>query len=763
MASALAAAHSRGIVHRDFKPGNVMITGSGPKVLDFGLAKMDNGLAAEAATITELTQKGMIVGTLHYMSPEQAEGKQVDSRSDIFSFGVVLHEMLTGVKSFLRDSPASTISAVLRDEPQPLDQLVPEAPTALSALISRCVRKDPAKRAQSMADIAVLLEEVREDIQRGGSAAQQPQARTASVTRKPVFRWAIAAGLVALGLLLGFILTRFRQPAVAQRPVQFKIYPPRGAEFGRIISGGTAISPDGKLLAFIARYQGNSRLWVRPLNALDARELPGTDNAHNPFWSPDSRSLGFFASGKLKRVDVSGTSVQDLSDASIGSGGTWNSEDTILFAKGNYDGLYRVSATGGVPERATTMDAAAGERSHRWPQFLPDGRRFLYFVRAPNPERGGTYLGSLDTDLKVRVLNAASNASYASPIGNHPAYLLWVRDGRLMSRAFDPGRGELTGDIFPVAGPVGLGQASAFGEFAVSNDGTLVYTGGPALSQLTWVGMDGKFLEKLGQPAPYESLHLSPDGKSVAVERNQDIWLIEIARPIETRFTFAPSHAPVWSRDGQWIAYRGFRNGVYNLFRKHAGSGALEERLTDTSSIQGPDDWSLDSRSLLYSDETSGNWTIYFRSFFGGGEATPVVGTPFMEQHGQFSPDGNWIAYASNESGRTEVYVQSFPKGNVKRQISNAGGDLPRWRKLEQLIYLAPDGKLMAVTVEPKAGVLAFSAPRALFGLRMRSSAQFGYSYDVAPDGQRLLVLEPVEESGSASLKVILNWQAMMR
>jgi eukaryotic-like serine/threonine-protein kinase len=764
MASALAAAHSRGIVHRDFKPGNVMMTAAAVKVLDFGLAKIESTPGADDSTVQELTQQGVILGTLHYMSPEQAEGREVDSRSDIFSFGLVLHEMLTGVKSFLRDSPASTISAVLRDDPPPLETFLPNVPSALKQLIGRCVRKDPARRAQSMADVRVLLEEIRLEAERGSSASDLPQAFRGFSGTGSRHLWAIATGALVLGVVTGVVAVRLRQSPTEERAIHYKIYPPEGAEFRRVLAGGMAVSPDGRHLVFVANRGTTGRLWVRTMNGLSARELPGTDDAHNPFWSADSRSVAFFASGKLKRVDLSGGPPLELCDVSSGLGGTWNADNTILFAPGTYTVLQRVPAAGGTPVSVTTLDAAAGERAHRWPQFLPGGRRFLYFVRSSDAGREGMYMGSLDRSTKIHVLKTASNALYSDALRKYPGYLLWVRDSTLSAQRFDVQSGDLTGDIYSVADPVGHGYTSALSEFSVSSDGTVVYTGGPTNSQLTWMSRQGNAVGTVGNPAPYESFRISPDGKWLAAEKNQDIWLIDFERSTESRFTFGRNLAPVWSRDGQWIAYRGIRSGAYNLFRKHTGGVAEEERLTETTKIQGPDDWSPDGRGLLFSEESTNNdWSIWLLPMISGARPDPVVSTRFSEWHGQFSPDGNWIAYSSNESGRREVYVQSYPTRTFKRQISNSGGDFPRWARTGELVYLARDGVLTSVVVQPGAGALAFSAPKILFQISYRGFGNFANTYDVDRDGKRFLVLAPVEESASTSLRVIVNWQEYLR
>jgi serine/threonine protein kinase/Tol biopolymer transport system component len=763
MASALAAAHSRGIVHRDFKPGNVMVNNSGAKVLDFGLAKMERAVAADATTVAEVTQKGSILGTFHYMSPEQAEGGEVDSRSDIFNFGLVLHEMLTGVKSFLRDTPASTISAVLRDEPAPLEEFVTDVPSGLAPLIGRCVRKDRAKRAQSIADIKLMLEEIQEEIQRGTSASRPQQSLSAARPSRRTRLWATAIATLALGLALGLTLTYFRQPAVEQRSVRFAVRPPPGAEFELTALGGRSISPDGRLLAFVARHLKSTSLWVLPLNALTARELPGTDGASNPFWSPDNRSLGFVASGKLKQIDLPGGSPVVICDAT-GLGGTWNADNIIIFVRAIYSALYRVSASGGTPAAVTKLDISAGEQAHRWPQFLPDGRRFLYYIRSSNPENQGVYLGSLDSPLKVRVLKASFNARYVPPLGAHPGYLLWVRDGSLVAQPFDARRGQITGDVVSVASPVRVGLTAGLSEFSASNDGTLVYSGGSGLHQLTYQSREGKVLNTVGTPAAYHSLKISPDGKWLAAGRNEDIWLLDFARGIQTRVTFGQSYAPVWSPDGQWIAYRAFRDGTYNLFRKRTGSAGEEERLTQTSNIQGAEDWSPDGRFLLYSEESAGkDWDLWLLPSTHKASRTSAVKTGFSGSHGQFSPDGKWIAYGSDESGRREIYVQRFPQGTFRRQISNGGGDYPRWRRIGELFYVAPDGKLMAVAVQPRLGTVEFSSPKALFGIVYPSSRTYGHTYDVVPDGKHFLTLAPAGEGDSTSLMVVLNWQAELR
>jgi len=765
VADALDKAHRAGIVHRDLKPANIMLTRSGAKLLDFGLAKLrgndhEGDLTQQSNLPTEpidITGEGTIVGTFQYMTPEQLEAGQVDARTDIFAFGAVLYEMITGRKAFTGKSRVSLIGAILKDEPPPISRIQPMIPPALDRVVETCLEKDPDERWQSAHDLMRELKWVAESASEASNRAPAP-VRVKNRQRA----WMAATAILLLALAAAsLVIAHLRQSAAGTRAVRFSIPTPNLTGTG----DDFAISPDGGRLAFSAiDSSGKQRLWVRPLDSLSAQPLPETEGAFRPFWSPDSRFIGFFAGGKLKKIDVSGGPPQTLCEAPIGTGGTWNRDGVIVFAPGGGIGLCRVSAAGGEAAPLTTLDQPR-EISQRWPQFLPDGRHFLYLSRQ---EKSGIYVGSLDSKETRRILDSDFSACYAAQ-----GYLVFARDAALMAQQFDAGKLELTGEPLRVAEQVGI-YTYGRSPFTIS-DNVLVYERGDvADSQLAWHDRAGRQIRTVGPPGRYYSIWLSPDENMVAVERaekgNFDIWLTDIARNTPTRFTFDPSWdlAPIWSPDGSRIVFASGRAGVIDLYVKPASGSTSEELLLKTSNTKLPTDWSSDGKLILYVElNAKGKNDIWILPLEGDRTPRPFLQDAFNKRGARFSPDGKWIAYSSDESGQDQVYVRPYPgPGGAKYQVSPAGGNQPRWRRDgKELFYISADGKLMAA--ELKAGS-TFEAPAAkpLFDTHIKVVEWVipisRDNYAVSSDGQRFLI-NNFNDVSAPVLTVVLNWTADLK
>jgi len=791
IADALAQAHRKGVFHRDLKPGNVMLTKSGAKLLDFGLARVGVGGRGSGAgettlatQLAELTEKGTILGTLQYMAPEQLEGKETDARTDLFAFGAVIHEMATGRKAFGGDSQASVIAAILGHEPPAISSLQPLTPPALDRVVSRCLVKDPDRRWQSAWDLEGELQWIAE-----GGAAPAP---TRPVSRSRPWAWAMAA--VFFLATLGFAIAYVRGTPEAAEPTRFSVFPPEKSAFNSIApyGGPLAVSPDGRRLAFVATgADGKDLIWVRRLEALAAQPLAGTDGATHHFWSADSRSLGFFAGGKLKAIEASGGPVQTLCDAPDGRGGTWSREGVILFAL-RVGPIYRVSAAGGVAAPATKLDEARRESSHRWPHFLPDGRHFLFLAGSfgPLPVSGANHVsgGSLDSKESKVLLDATSNAAYA-PAGKGPSgYVLFVRQAALMAARFDAKRLQITGEAFPVAEQVQQYDHSGNGIFSVSENGVLAYEPGTtsSVSELVWFDRDGKRLGSVGPAGTYGSHQLSPEGRRIALDlvdplsSTREVWLHDLSRDIRTRFTFDPADDsyPTWSPDGSRVAFVSNRRGGWDLYEKASDGTGREQPMLTSPEAKIPSDWSFDGKFINYTQfDLRSLGDLWILPLTGDRKPFPALQTEFNEWGGQFSPDGRWLAYTSNATGKLEAYVEPFggrpapesartasgPGG--KWLVSTNGGSHPRWRRDgKELFYLVPDGKLMAVAV--KAGsTFDAGVPRVLFETRVPRAAiaLLVSPYAVSADGQRFLIQTTSREATSSSVTVVLNWTAGLK
>jgi Tol biopolymer transport system component/predicted Ser/Thr protein kinase len=780
ISDALDKAHRKGVTHRDLKPGNIMITKSGTKLLDFGLAKLKasppgSPLSQLPTANDTITAQGTILGTLHYMAPEQLEGGEVDARTDIFAFGVVAYEMATGKKAFEGKTSASVMAKILEVDPPPMSSLQPMTPPAFDRVVKTCLAKDPDNRWQAASDLCRELKWIADE-----TAPRIAPVAAASGSKNWLKTALWAGAAVAVCIVVGLVAW-YLKPAPARqdaRAVRFFVSPPETWSFddqGGSTVGPAAlvVSPDGHQIAFAATSaERKTLLWVRSLDTLTAQSLPGTEGAGRPFWSPDSRFLGFFADGKLKKIDVSGGPPITLCDSGPGLGGTWGRDGVIVFAPG-YAGLQRVSASGGVPTAASAL--GAGEGGHRRPFFLPDGRHFLYYAAGSGTPGGGPiYVSSLDSAERKLLINSDSvNVVYSQ------GHLLFLRETTLMAQPFDTRQLTMTGEAFPIAENIqGSSQIQTtnanppYAFFSASENGVLAYqTGGGAPgSQLVWFDRIGKQIGVLGDSRAYTDLELSPDQKRASVSTSSragiDIWLYDLARGLPTRFTFGPGAASrsIWSPDGSRIVFNEFRNGHLDLFQKASSGAGTDEVLLQDNLSKTPMSWSPDGRFILYvsNGTTTGN-DLLALPLSGDRKPIPFLQTRFNEFGGQFSPDGRWVAYTSDESGKFEVYVAPFPGPGGKGQISTAGGIYPRWRRDgTEIFYLTPDNTLMAAAVNGKGSSFQVGVVKRLFPTHIVGPRN---EYDVSADGQKFLINSVPQQNGAAAapITVVVNWTAGLK
>jgi eukaryotic-like serine/threonine-protein kinase len=773
IAEALEAAHEQGIIHRDLKPANIKVRGDGTvKVLDFGLAKAMEPTGTQRNDVTHsptlsmhATQAGIVLGTAAYMSPEQAAGKPVDKRSDLWAFGVVLLEMLTGRSPFAGETAPETMAAVMMREPD-WSRLPPDTPATITKLLHRCLEKD---RKSRLPDVAVARLDIEDTLAGRVDApvmakapAQQPYARWKAMSALGAA--VLAGGAVGVAIVLGL------RPAPAEALVtRSEISTPSSSAPTHFV-----LSPDGRRLAFIAGTNNVMQLWVRALDQVSGQPLAGTDGATYPFWAPDSRALGFFAEGKLKRVDLTGGAPQILADGN-GGGGTWSTDGVIVFGAGPGRPLMRVPAGGGTAVEVTHTQVG-GDLG---PQFLPDGR--ILYLHVGGDGLGQVLVTSLGGGEPVPVVQSTSAAVYAAP-----GYLLRVSQGVLTAQRFDPAPAVLSGDPIPVAQAVVENNGGYRSAFSVSPAGIVAHRGGVAggVRQLLWMDRAGKPLATLGPPddAAPSSFALSPDGQRMAIARNvqsnPDIWITDVTREVATRFSFDPAaeYSPIWSPDGSQIVFRSLNRkdfGSSDLFVKPANGSADERPFLVTPQPKTPLDWSRDGRFVLYAaldpKTRSDLWAL---PTDGGAKPVPIVQTAFDETQGQFSPDTRWVAYTSNESGRDEVYLRPFPDAGGKWQVSAGGGSQPRWRQDgRELFYIAVDAKLMAVPIAaaPQERAVTVGTPTPLFVTRLASGPGISLSgyqsralYAITSDG-RFLMNTTLEADRQSPIILVQNWQQLLK
>ena len=764
----LDKAHRCGVIHRDLKPGNIMLTKAGAKLMDFGLAKASVANAAAASNLTvttstppgshPLTAQGTVVGTFQYMSPEQVEGKQADARSDIFALGAVLYEMTTGQRAFEGKTPASAMAAVLEREPAPITSLQPLTPPAFERLVKSCLAKDPDDRWQTAHDVKLQLRQIFEggsQITSSAAVVVAPRKRTS----KPA--WIVAAVLAVVAALAVFFLYQAEQK---QLPVlRVEINPPDKMQFNLSgdHGGPATISPDGRYLVFSAYGSGGAQLYLRSLDSTSAQALAGTEGAMFPFWSPDSRSIAFFTDDKLKRIEVSGGAPVTICGSTLGRGGSWNQDGTIVAALSYNTGISRVPASGGAPTPLTTSDQIHYS-SHRWPWFLPDGKHFLYIAvkhNAPTSPETAVFLASVDGKENRLLFHTLSNAIYAS------GRLLYQRENSLVAQTFDPSRGKFSGEPQTLSENVQFDAGLWRMNVSTSTDGMLVYASGSISGTeiLTWYDRSGKKLGTVGEQGEFFDLDLSSDEKKIATTEldtaTATIWVHDLANNLKTRLTFSGgAHlTPIWSPDGKEVAFTSNQQAAISV--KTLGSSAPERTLLSSSIpiYQAVSDWSHDGRFLMYEQGAGMNTDLWVLPLSGDSKPFPYASGA---SRGTFSPNGHWVAYVGQEGGRPEVFVAPFPWTGAKWQVSNGGGAGPRWRADGKELYYFDLNGIRAVEVDGAGSAFEVGSSKFLFRLPLRGI--IAREYASTRDGQRFIAVTPSEGS-TQSLTLVQNWPAELK